>query len=249
MLKYIVMNSLILHQNSQWYNFYNILKTEKGNKCKKCNKEKNNLLLDFNHYKSNKSPWEQEKDSAFFICKNCFQNNTNIPEPEMGWYLLEIRDLGGLSGMCEKHACKQKIRYEYQIYHPEYGYLAVGSTCVDYLTGKEKKLCIDIKKEYTHTKQLVNKYKPIYKINKKGLKFLEYKYKNTIIRIYKKDNNNFISRITKIKNKKPLWDETLTSTKFNSGKKALEFSVYKVKQIKSKNEEHKAIFDKLINII
>lgn len=126
------MNALILHQNPQWHIFFNKVKLKNKNICKKSGKIKHDLLLDFNHYKSDKLPWEQDIDSAFLVSKSYFENNKNIPEPETGWHLIEIRDLGGLSGICEKHACKQKIRYEYKIYHPEYGYLTVGSTCVDY---------------------------------------------------------------------------------------------------------------------
>lgn len=240
------MNSVILHQNQKWYNFINTIKNKKDNICSCCKKKKELMLLDFNHYKIEKEPWEQEEKSAFLVCNSCFKNNENIEEPDIGWYLLEIRDLGGLSGVCKKKSCQQKIRYEYKIYHPEYGYLTVGSTCVDYLTGKEKQMCFDIKKEYIHTKKMVNKYKPKYKKNKKGLVFLEEKYKNTLIRIYKKKENCYLTRIIKIKNKKPQIKEAILLKEYSTGKKALEAGYLKIKELKSKNEEHKKILKELL---
>ena len=103
------MNSVILHQNQKWYNFINTIKNKKDNICSCCKKKKELMLLDFNHYKIEKDPWEQEEKSAFLVCNSCFKNNENIEEPDIGWYLLDIRDLGGLSGICKKKSCKQKI--------------------------------------------------------------------------------------------------------------------------------------------
>lgn len=70
-----------------------------------------------------------------------------------------------------------------------------------------------------------------------------------LIRIYKKSEKEFITRITKIKNKKPQWEETLTFNNFKTGKKALEFSIYKVKELKSKNEEYKEMLNKLMKTV
>ena len=72
------MNSVILHQNQKWYNFINTIKNKKDNICSCCKKKKELMLLDFNHYKIEKDPWEQEEKSAFLVCNSCFKNNENI---------------------------------------------------------------------------------------------------------------------------------------------------------------------------
>lgn len=60
--------------------------------------------------------------------------------PDSDWILIGINDLGETSGKCERKGCNHLIRYEHEIYHPEWGYMIVGSRCVEQLTDEDQKI-------------------------------------------------------------------------------------------------------------
>ena len=63
-----------------------------------------------------------------------------IIEPTSGWTLISIDDLGGLEGICERKGCGTEIRYLHEIYHPNWGNLSVGSSCVELLTREDQSI-------------------------------------------------------------------------------------------------------------
>jgi hypothetical protein len=65
--------------------------------------------------------------------------------------------LGALDGICERKNCGTGIRYEHIIYHPNWGYKIVGSTCIDHLTQEDKLLSSDILKMYKQISKFVSK--------------------------------------------------------------------------------------------
>lgn len=44
-----------------------------------------------------------------------------------------------MDGKCERQGCNHPIRYEHAIYHPEWGYMTVGSSCVEQLTNEDQR--------------------------------------------------------------------------------------------------------------
>ena len=96
-----------------------------------CRRSASEVVLQVHHkiYIAGRKPWEYALSDCVTLCKGCHAREHGIIEPERGWTLLAIDDAGGLDGVCERNNCKNPIRYEHLTYHPNWGYLTVGSTC------------------------------------------------------------------------------------------------------------------------
>ena len=70
--------------------------------------------------------------------------------------------------------------------------------------------------------------------------------KHLVLVVHKKKENCYLTRIIKIKNKKPQIKEAILLKEYSTGKKALEAGYLKIKELKSKNEEHKKILKALL---
>mgnify|MGYP003575086265 CR=1 FL=1 len=128
--------------NQKWFEFSEFVQFRDNYQCLKCGKRKGEIILQTHHksYKIGFEPWEYPLSDCISLCKGCHAKEHGLIEPSDGWTLISIDDLGGLYGTCEKRGCNNEIRYEHVIYHPKYGYMSVGSTCVEYLTQDEQYL-------------------------------------------------------------------------------------------------------------
>lgn len=94
-------------------------------------------------------------------------------------------------GFCERANCGAMIKYVHEIYHPDWGHKNVGSTCVEWLTQKDKWI----------SQQVMNLYKGISKFvhnsawqigyTKAQNQFIHTNYKYHQIRIYGQANYSF----------------------------------------------------------
>lgn len=71
--------------------------------------------------------------------------------------LVSITDLGARTGECKRHKCGVSIQHEHEIYHPSYGYLNVGSVCVEYLTQEMADKSRDILRIHTGIRNFIKK--------------------------------------------------------------------------------------------
>ncbi|QGT77424.1 hypothetical protein GM160_00195 [Guyparkeria halophila] len=105
-------------------------------------------------------------------------------EPDSGWTLLSIDDLGSRTGTCERRGCGTDIQYEHLTYHPKRGYMVVGSTCIQHLTKKDRMLSANLIKIYRNVSAFAHQSTWEKGITKKRKPYIYATYNHHKIRIY-----------------------------------------------------------------
>ena len=127
------------YRNRNWLEFSEKIKNRDEYKCGKCGRT--GIVLQVHHlnYKTNLKIWEYPLSDCITLCKSCHAVEHGIIEPNSGWTLISITDNEDYgSSTCERRNCNHPIRHEYEVYHPKFGYMIVGSSCVDFLTEDDK---------------------------------------------------------------------------------------------------------------
>jgi len=232
-----------LWMNEKWYEFSQKVKSRDGYKCLQCGRNRNDVTLQVHHdtYIVNKAPWEYPLSNCITLCKGCHAKEHNIIEPDRGWTLISIDDLGDLIGTCERNKCGSSIRYEHLTYHPNWGYKIVGSTCIEHLTQKDRLLSNNIIKTYKNISSFVHKSEWDTGFTQKNKKYISTKYKHHTIRIYG-ENNNYSFQVV-IKEKGVRWHDfhDIIRTKNKTLDEVKELSFIVLKGTISNNEEEKDI--------
>ena len=182
-----------LWAKEKWREFSERVKSRDDYKCLQCARDKTEVTLQVHHelYIRNKAPWEYSLSDCRTLCKGCHAKEHSLIEPDKGWYLLSIEDLGDLIGTCERINCGNSIRYEHHTYHPNWGYKIVGSTCIEHLTQEDRLLSHDILKLYKQISKFIHNSTWSNGFTQKGKKFIYTTYKHHQIRIYGDKNYNF----------------------------------------------------------
>ncbi|WP_156302274.1 hypothetical protein [Methylogaea oryzae] len=131
-----------------------------------------------------KAPWEYALSDCRTLCKGCHAKEHGLIEPDRGWTLLAIDDLGGLDGICERKGCGAEIRYAHTTYHPKWGYMIVGSTCIEHLTQEDRLLSGSVIHLYNNVSNFVHSSAWEGGISKKEKRYISSTYKHHQIRIY-----------------------------------------------------------------
>lgn len=194
-----------LYYNKNWFDFSNLVKSRDGFKCLKCHRKEPDVILQTHHknYKPNLKPWEYPLSDCITLCKGCHARIHGIIEPEYGWELIYIGDLGGLEGICERKGCGREIRYEHLIFHPQWGEKIVGSTCVEYLSQEDQILSVGILKIFKTISDFIDKAVWKQSITKKGKPYLFTIHNHHRINIYGKEG--FYSFQVALKTKGEKW--------------------------------------------
>ena len=194
-----------LWRNERWFKFCEKVKSRDKYKCLQCKRSSTEVVLQVHHtvYIQNKSPWEYSLSDCHTLCRGCHAKEHGLIEPDKGWSLLSINDLGNLSGTCERKNCGKSIRYEHSTYHPSWGYKKVGSTCIEHLTEEDKSLSGDVLKLYKTISKFVHSSEWKTRLTKKGKEYLQATYNNHLVKIYGKDN--YYSFQVAIKRKGERW--------------------------------------------
>lgn len=176
-------------RHKEWFEFSDKVKKRDNYECLKCGRSESQVILQVHHniYREDKEPWEYALSDCLTLCKGCHAREHNLIEPNSGWHLFAIDDLGGLDGTCERTNCETSIRYEHLTYHPNWGYKIVGSTCIMHLTQKDKKLSGKILKIYRAVSTFISTSVWNGDVTKNRKKFIETIYKHHKIRIYGTD--------------------------------------------------------------
>lgn len=177
------------YYNTKWYEFSQKVRIRDKHKCLKCHRNQNEVILQVHHkkYVFGLEPWEYSLSDCITLCKGCHAKEHNLIEPNTGWTLISINDLGGLYGICERKGCRTEIRYEHEAYHPNWGYKNVGSSCIEFLTTEDKRLSSKVLKIYKNISNFVHQSDWEVGYTKKKKEYIGTTYKHHIIRIYGKD--------------------------------------------------------------
>lgn len=180
----------ISYHNEKWFEFSEKVQSRDNYKCLRCDRKKGDIILQTHHnlYKVGLEVWEYPLSDCISLCKGCHAKEHKLIEPSNGWTLISIDDLGGPYGICEKKGCGHDIRFEHQIYHPDWGYKTVGSTCVEYLTIEDKYLSIEIVKVFKKISDFVKNSVWEIGITKNDKKYYYTTHLHHQIRIYGKEN-------------------------------------------------------------
>jgi len=175
-----------IYVNGNWREFAEKVLRRDHHKCLQCGRKSPDVILQVHHefYIAGKAPWEYALSDCRTLCKGCHAKEHGLIEPNRGWILVSIDDLGELSGICEREKCGQEIRYEHLTYHPQWGYMVVGSTCIEHLTQKDRLLSKDIVKIYKNISKFVHSSHWMRGVTPKGNHFIYSTYNHHKIRIY-----------------------------------------------------------------
>ena len=192
------------YNNEDWHKFSNAVKYRDNYQCLKCGKRDSETILQTHHkiYKYGLEPWEYPLSDCITLCKGCHAKEHGLIEPSDGWTLISIDDLGGLYGICEKRGCGNDIRYEHSIYHPNFGYLSVGSTCVEYLTQEDQFTSAEVLKVLKKISEFISQSTWETKYTKSSKKYYLSIHNHHQIRIYGKEKNYSYQLALKIKGEK-----------------------------------------------
>lgn len=186
-----MVQSKTLYKNDKWSEFSKMVKQRDGYQCLQCGRGSGEVTLQVHHiiYEPEKAPWEYALSDCQTLCKWCHAKEHGLIEPDNGWTLVSIEDLGGLEGKCERNGCGSEIRYAHLSYHPKWGYLTVGSTCIEHLTRQDIILSNKIINIYKKISNFIHKSEWSLNFTKKGVQFIYTTYKHNQIRIYGKEKS------------------------------------------------------------
>jgi hypothetical protein len=223
--------------------FSNEVKRRDSYRCLKCGKTEPDIILQTHHtiYKPGIEPWEYPLSDCISLCKGCHAREHGLVEPDSGWILISIEDLGGLDGVCERKGCGAWIRYEHITYHPEWGYKSVGSTCVEHLTQEDRFLSQDVLKIFKRVNNFLDTTHWEKRLSKKGTEYLLATHSHHQIRIYGKED--YYSFQIAIKRKGDRWFDfqDFVKTKNKSLVRVKELSFIVLKGLITENEEEKEL--------
>ncbi len=175
-----------LYINDKWRLFSDKVKRRDGFRCLQCGRGPDEVTLQVHHehYIEGRAPWDYALSDCRTLCKGCHAREHGQIEPDRGWTLLEIVDLGSLDGVCERHNCGNPIRYAHLTYHPAWGYKTVGSTCIEHLTRNEQLISHRLVSLYKNISEFVHASEWREGQTKKGKPYIAAKYKHHTLRIY-----------------------------------------------------------------
>lgn len=183
------------YKHENWHKYSEEVKARDGYCCTKCQRsaEEVNLHAHHTYYVSGQKPWEYPLEACVTLCAGCHAREHDLIEPTNEWILIDINDLEDLSGKCEKIGCGKNIRYEFNIYHPNWGYKIVGSTCVDYLSAEDQTIARYLLNYYTSISTFLADNMAVKRTEKtKRILFKQQSYKHSFINFYEmKDGYKF----------------------------------------------------------
>lgn len=108
-----------------------------GGRCKQCGRSEPGVVLQVHHkkYIPGHNPWQYSYEDCETLCKGCHAAEHGIIPPKTGWHYLGYQDLGAVSANCE--LCGSNFRYQFFVFHKDWGSMQVGTYCCDALTGTE----------------------------------------------------------------------------------------------------------------
>ena len=125
------------YQTSQWQAFRQEVIELDGGICKACGRSEPEVVLQVHHrkYIPGKTPWQYDYKDCETLCKGCHAAEHGKIPPKTGWRYLGYEDLGEVAGNCE--LCGSNFRYQFYVYHKNWGSMQVGTFCCNALTSTE----------------------------------------------------------------------------------------------------------------
>lgn len=125
------------YQSKCWQEFRSEVIELDGGRCRHCRRPQDEVVLQVHHrkYIPARLPWQYAYEDCETLCKGCHAAEHGITPPKTGWQYLGYEDLGQVSANCE--LCGSNFRYQFFIYHKDWGSMQVGTHCCNALTGSD----------------------------------------------------------------------------------------------------------------
>lgn len=125
------------YQTGRWQQFRREVIDLDGGRCNRCRRREAEVVLQVHHkiYIPDRAPWQYDYRDCETLCKGCHAAEHGKIPPKSGWKYLGYEDLGDVSANCE--LCGSNFRYQFFVYHKDWGNMLVGSLCCNALTGNE----------------------------------------------------------------------------------------------------------------
>lgn len=240
-----------LYANRRWFEFSRRVQLRDGNKCLKCHRSPPDVVLQVHHelYVPNKNPWEYALSDCTTLCKGCHAREHGHVEPNSGWFLMSIDDLGDLIGTCEREGCGNDIRYEHLTYHPEWGYKKVGSTCIEHLTKKDKNLSAKVLACYRNISSFVHGSSWYKSRTKSDKPYVGAQHSYDLIRIYGQEGGYAFQIALKEKGRKYHHFKDIVRTPGKTLGEVKELAYITLKGLTTYDEEEKSMLRSLYRSI
>jgi len=123
------------YQSKNWQAFRREVIELDGNRCNQCQRDETEVVLQVHHrkYIAGRLPWQYDYQDCETMCRGCHAAEHGKVPPKTGWQYLGYEDLGEVSSNCE--LCGSNFRYQFYVYHKNWGSMLVGAYCSDALTG------------------------------------------------------------------------------------------------------------------
>ncbi|UCS94356.1 hypothetical protein KZP23_04820 [Echinicola marina] len=229
------------YYNPDWHKFAKTVRIRDGNKCLKCHRQEPIVSLQVHHkiYKPGLKPWEYPLSDCITLCKGCHAREHGIVEPDSGWILVSIEDLGDLIGTCERKGCGNDIRYEHVTYHPKCGYRSVGSTCVEHLTREDQFKSKEVIKLFNKISDFLSKAFWERRLTRKEKGYICTTHAHHQIRIYGKRNYYSFQIVLKRKGEKWFDFQNIINTRNTNLERVKELGYIALKGLISSDKEEK----------
>ncbi len=125
------------YQSKSWQEFRSEVIELDGGSCRQCGRAEPEVVLQEHHnkYIPGHAPWQYSYEDCETLCKGCHAAGHGKIPPKSGWKYLGYEDLGEVSANCE--LCGSNFRYQFFVFHRDWGTMQVGTFCCDALTGSE----------------------------------------------------------------------------------------------------------------
>ena len=233
--------------SDDWYAFSHKVKSRDSYRCLQCQRSSGEVVLQVHHefYIPGKAPWEYSISDCRTLCKGCHAKEHGLIEPDVGWTLISIDDLGAPTGTCERKGCGRDIQYEHLTYHPSWGYKTVGSKCIEHLTKEDKLLSNKILKVYSKISKFVHSSEWYNGKTKNRKAFEEIVFNHHKLRIYGQNGNYAYQVILKIKGERFYDFQKTTPVKGKNLEQAKEIGYVVLKGKTTSDSEEKEILRSL----
>ncbi len=125
------------YQSKCWQEFrQEVIELDSGC-CSGCGRCEPEVVLQVHHkkYIPGHAPWQYNYSDCEVLCKGCHAAEHGKIPPKSGWKYLGYEDLGEVSANCE--LCGSNFRYQFFVYHKNWGSMQVGIHCCNALTDTE----------------------------------------------------------------------------------------------------------------
>ena len=128
-----------VNRKHRWERFRDEVIELDGEKCVRCQKSREQgatLHVHHKEYIAGHEYWDYPPGMCETLCAGCHAKTHGILSPDFGWVLVGEEDSGSRTQNCDY--CLNLIRHSFQIKHPTWGEMWVGTDCCDQLTQTDE---------------------------------------------------------------------------------------------------------------